>query len=341
MPLVGERLGYRPALDGMRAVAITLVLGYHVLGRPVNGWLGVDLFFVLSGFLITTLLVQEHEETGRVRLQAFWARRARRLLPALFVLLIVYSVATTTAGTFEPLAVLGGVGYFTNLLIGLGPGNDLGHLWSLAQEEQFYLLWPLVLFVALKGRRRAAMLLLLALIGGSQLQGLRHAGDPADSGRVLFMPDTRGLPILVGCLVALAAAEWPRLVRIARSLSPFTLIIVASFAAVGGGVGLFGGGLLVFSVASALLISACTQSGHIAAILGVPPIAYLGRISYGVYLWHMPLILAFGTPMRGSTPELAAAATTILVAAGSYRFVEQPLRRRAPMRTAVVLPQPA
>ena len=153
------RLGYVPALDGLRAVAIVGVILYHGTGHPAGGWLGVDLFFVLSGFLITTLLLEEHGRRGRVDILGFYGRRARRLLPAFFALLAV--VLALTGSVF---GVVAGVGYFSNVVQMGAPESAmppaLEHLWSLAAEEQFYLVWPLVLF----GLLRAKLTLALAVV---------------------------------------------------------------------------------------------------------------------------------------------------------------------------------
>src|SRR5262249_25897924 len=150
MRLVGERLGYRPALDGVRALAITGVVLAHAYRWPPGGGFGVDLFFVLSGFLITTLLLEEHAAHGRISLVDFYRRRAFRLLPALYTLLLVYLAIVVVRGEFtewfRPLSALAAFFYATNLVEATGWGIDgpVRHLWSLAAEEQFYFVWPLL-----------------------------------------------------------------------------------------------------------------------------------------------------------------------------------------------------
>jgi peptidoglycan/LPS O-acetylase OafA/YrhL len=185
-------LGYRPALDGVRALAIACVVLSHTIGFPVTGYIGVDVFFVLSGFLITTLLLEEHARRGTVSLGDFYRRRALRLLPALFALLGVFLAVSIAAvlirgGSLDRalFGVVAGTGYFTNLALAAGPPTEpampgeLRHLWSLAIEEQFYFVWPVVLLVIFDG---------------------------ATAERIGYGTDTHGTPILVGCVLAVALA---------------------------------------------------------------------------------------------------------------------------------------
>src|SRR4051812_42278396 len=150
-PATVSKLGHVPALDGLRGIAIAIVVGYHAFGFPLGGWLGVDLFFVLSGFLITTLLLEEHDRTGRVSLRAFYVRRARRLLPALGAVLALIAVVGPLYYSPGLLASIVASGlYAANIVRGFGQSDFLNatpaaHLWSLAQEEQFYVLWPIAL----------------------------------------------------------------------------------------------------------------------------------------------------------------------------------------------------
>jgi peptidoglycan/LPS O-acetylase OafA/YrhL len=166
------RLGHVPALDGIRGLAIALVVSMHAFGFPAGGFIGVDLFFVLSGFLITTLLLEEVEATGRISLRDFYERRVRRLLPALLVLLIVYSVVEAARGR-SVLPAVAGLFYFSNfsnfLHLTAWRTNALDHLWSLAEEEQFYLVWPPILILLVRWRRLLAPLLLLVLAVRSRI----------------------------------------------------------------------------------------------------------------------------------------------------------------------------
>ena len=211
------RLGYRPALDGLRAVAILLVIAYHD-GLLEGGFVGVDVFFALSGFLITSLLVEEWRERGTIQLGRFYARRALRLAPALSVFVFTVYAAThwlvpSMAGALEGRWALAALLYLTNILTAYGGEYPLGLVsicWSLAMEEQFYLLWPLLLRTALRARLswRVLALLLGALVFACNVLrlGLARRGGEEAWLRIYFGPDTRADAILVGCLLAVLVA---------------------------------------------------------------------------------------------------------------------------------------
>jgi peptidoglycan/LPS O-acetylase OafA/YrhL len=212
-------LGYRPALDGVRALAIACVVLSPTIGFPVTGYIGVDVFFVLSGFLITTLLLEEHARRGTVSLGDFYRRRALRLLPALFALLGVFLAVSIAAvlirgGSLDRalFGVVAGTGYFTNLALAAGPPTEpampgeLRHLWSLAIEEQFYFVWPVVLLVIFRARLRLALLGLGAILILASIQQIRLYLDGATAERIGYGTDTHGTPILVGCVLAVALA---------------------------------------------------------------------------------------------------------------------------------------
>ena len=199
----GPRLGYRPELDGVRAVAILLVVAFHAYGRPESGFLGVDIFFVLSGFLITALLVQEQNLTGAISLPHFYLRRALRLLPALVVAVLGYLVITTADFTVgdtkwpqlaDALEGSGyGIAYVSNVVQAAGvevPGA-IGHLWSLATEEQFYLIWPfaLVLLFRSGASRRTVSIVLGAAIAALFAHRLQLTLSGASRHRMYFAPD--------------------------------------------------------------------------------------------------------------------------------------------------------
>jgi len=201
------RLGHRPSLDGVRGVAIACVVLNHTVGYPGMGFTGVDLFFVLSGFLITTLLLEEHAQNGRVSLGNFYRRRALRLLPALVAFLAVFLVYAAVRGPVRGMnfdealfGVAAGLGYFTNIAMGFEDNAipfELRHLWSLAIEEHFYIVWPPVLFLVLRGRKRLALGVLGVAIVLSVVQQIRLVEDGAISQRIVFGTDTR------------SAASWP------------------------------------------------------------------------------------------------------------------------------------
>ena len=219
---------YRPALDGLRAFAVLAVIAYH-LGFPSRsywapgGYLGVDAFFVISGYLITSLLLGEHRRTGRVQLSAFWGRRARRLLPAVLLLVLVIAVYARAWADPAQLHTLRGDSVATLLYVAnwhfigthqsyfdlFSTPSPLRHMWSLAIEEQFYILWPLVVFGALRatrGRRAALLGLTIAGIAASTVWMAVHF-NPADPSRAYYGTDTRAHSLLVGCVLALFL-EW-------------------------------------------------------------------------------------------------------------------------------------
>ncbi len=350
-------LGYRPALDGVRALAVTAVLLFHG-GVSVmrGGFLGVDAFFVLSGFLITALLLAERDRTGRIRLAAFWGRRARRLLPALLLLLAVVAVAGRYLLPDVEVRllrgdVLAGLGYVANWRM-IYRGSDyftqtaapslVQHTWSLGIEEQFYLLWPLVV-VALGlryGRRALATLCLTGVAGSALAAALLYRPD--DVNRAYFGTDTRAQALLVGCALAalpLTRRWWMGVAAGAGAVGTAWLWTHAT----GTDAWLFRGGLTLaaLAVAAVLAHAVASPAALTARLLALPPLVWLGRISYGVYLWHWPLFQFTSAERTGlSGPALLAARCllTVAVAAASYRFLELPIRHGGWLRRA---PRPA
>lgn len=374
-------LGSLRGLDGLRAIAVLAVVVYHGgLGGLPGGFLGVEVFFVISGFLITAILLAEWGANGRIDLLAFWRRRARRLLPALFFLL-----ATTLA--FAVLVVpdeiarlrvdaLAAVAYATNwhLIAGdqsyfesIGRPSLFVHLWSLAIEEQFYLLWPVVLAGLLRAGRRAALALTLLGAGGSAaLMGLQF--DPtSDPSRIYYGTDTRLTGLLIGAALAFvwvppatglqtagpalsrrmrrkieastrAAGHWGS-VRLGRLLDGVGVIALAVLglyfvAADAFEPFLYEGGLALLTVVTAVLIAAVVHPrAHLGRLLDMPWLRWVGTRSYSIYLWHWP-IFALTRPELDlpldQWPVLALRlGLTALLAEISYRFVEAPIRAGA------------
>jgi peptidoglycan/LPS O-acetylase OafA/YrhL len=330
-------LGYEPALDGVRGVAILAVVGYHAEDLPRSGPLGVDIFFVLSGFLITTLLLQESHQNGSISLRRFFARRALRLFPALAVMLAVFVAGSIARGQFHQKveSVALGVFYVSNIARAWFSPDPmtpaLGHLWSLATEEQFYLLWPIVLATLLRrGARERTVLtvlaLLAALVAVHRLE-LTLAGRSDD--RLFYAPDTHFDPILVGCLAG-AGYTTGLLPRVFRTNRGARLTRIAATGFVGYVLlflsvpnrTLFLGGWVLFEVAVAVLLVSIltTPDCAVAKALRRPVVVGIGRISYALYLWH-PVLLS-GLGVRLGLP------LTFLVAAASTRFVERPFLRR-------------
>ena len=365
----GQR--YMPGLDGLRALAVLAVIAFHEqLGWAPGGLLGVGVFFTLSGYLITDLLLGQWAAAGRLKLADFWARRARRLLPALFVMLAVVTAwvtladrarlaglrgAVAAAATYSSnwYLIIGGQSYFARF----APPAPLDHLWSLAVEEQFYLAWPWLLLAGLVAVRKARRgrpggvawlalpTLALAAASGVTMLALYHPGlDPT---RVYEGTDTRAAGLLIGAALAMA---WPSR-RVASRRRPAAgsarvRMVALDMAAAAGlaGIGLmiwrtgqyspflYRGGLVVLSVATAAVIAAAATPGALTGrVLGWAPLRWLGVRSYGIYLWHYPVIVL--TTPANATENLGRAAgqaaATIAISAVSWRYIEQPIRRGA------------
>jgi peptidoglycan/LPS O-acetylase OafA/YrhL len=347
-----------PAIDGLRALAVAAVFLYHADSSWLpGGFLGVDVFFVISGYLITSLLIAELDQTGRVALLRFWAGRARRLLPALFLLLAVCLLvgATVERGKVAGLPgdALSAIFYYSNWHFVFGhesyfaqfgrPGM-LRHLWSLAVEEQFYLLWPPLFLIVMRVSRRllAPALVLLAALASTAL--MWHLYQPGtDTSRIFYGTDTRAAPLLIGVLLAFAwkpsSLPTGRRPRAPRWLGPASLAglgaVIYMFVTVHDyDVALYRGGFLVLALCAAVLLATVV---HPASVLGrvfaSPLPRWIGERSYGIYLWHWP-ILVFTRPgvdvhlARGILIP-AQAAGTVIVAAISYRFIELPIRTGA------------
>lgn len=352
------RLGYRPALDGLRAIAIASVVLFHTGGILPGGGRGVDLFFVLSGFLITTLLLEEHAERGTISLRSFFKRRALRLLPALVVLLGVFLAVASVAAIVDDrsqgkdlFGVAAGLGYFSNIAMAGEPmthpmPEELRHLWSLAQEEQFYLLWPLSLIVLLRWRSRRVTAIVAAGVALTALRQLQLYVDGASSGRLAFAPDTRSMAILVGCLLALVLARSSRTqAPHVRWLTPVVVPITIGLLFLPAARWMFPGPLLLFSAGcAALIVLVLDTNSLLARLLSLAPMVFLGRISYSLYLWHFPIFVLFGLNTVGRhhavLPALAAIASALVCATASYYFVELPfLRRKRRAGSATALPR--
>ena len=357
----GQR--YLPGLDGLRALAVIAVIAFHEqLGWAPGGLLGVGVFFTLSGYLITDLLLGQWARTGRLALADFWLRRARRLLPALFVMLVVVSAWVTVADRAQLARLRGAVTaaatYWSNWYLIIenqsyfarfAPPAPLDHLWSLAVEEQFYLIWPWLLLAGLICLRRArkglpgavawlaAPTLVLAAGSAVAMLALYHPGlDPT---RVYEGTDTRAAGVLIGAALAMA---WPsrrpapgpraRTLLDAGGLAGLAVIGVLIWRTGQYSPFLYRGGIIVLSVATAAVIAAVATPGtRTGRALGWSPLRWLGVRSYGIYLWHFPVIVA--TTAAYATEDLARAAAqtaaVVIIAALSWRYIEEPIRHGA------------
>jgi peptidoglycan/LPS O-acetylase OafA/YrhL len=348
--LTDHTAGYRPYLDGLRAIAVSGVIAYHLnrLWLP-GGFLGVDLFFVLSGYLITTLLVGEHRRTGRLDLPAFWSRRVRRLLPALLLLLLVISVVTLVGGDEltaasargDMLATLFYVANWRFILTAQSYFNQfvapsaVRHAWSLAIEEQFYLFWPLVtsLVLARLGSRVLAAVALAASIASIAAMWLLFDAS-ADPSRAYYGTDARIYELLIGALLAMALASpgRDRLLRAARPFAvPCLVVVLAAMWLLPDNASIYyHGGGPAFILVGAALIAGLEGGSRLTRLLSLKPIVVIGLISYGLYLWHWPVTLFVGQQMGPTSAPLAAATVvlaTLALAAASYVVVERPIRR--------------
>lgn len=345
---------YQPALDGIRAVAVAAILLYHGGVSVVSGgFLAVDIFFVLSGFLITSLLLAEWAQSGTLNLKEFWVRRARRLLPALLLLLAVillvslfvagrqgetmrtHSVATLFYAS-NWWFIAEGSNYFDQF----SDPSPLRHTWTLAIEEQWYLLLPLFLLGVLswlKHKRWLAVIFLVLALGSATLMGI-VANDGAGQTRGYYGTDTRVQALLVGAglAVVLTPGVLARLIPYSRWLAIGGLTVAAAMLVFISeqSTWLYRGGFLVFAIAvAAILIDVSARpTGLLARGLSITPVVWLGKVSYGVYLWHWPVYL-FLTPERvgvtGIPLLVVRVGVTIGIATASYYLVELPIRQGA------------
>ncbi len=344
-------MGYSAALDGLRACAILLVLGYHLRLVP-GGALGVDVFFVISGFLITSILLSEWRLRGAISLKRFYLRRALRLLPA-FLLCVgfIFAIQTTLipvrARTFTTGALVSSLLYVFNWFI-LSAHNvfrPATHFWSLAVEEQFYLLWPIILVLLLKLKRsprQLATLTLLAAFAASAWRAWLY--DPNDDYWILrcyFGTDTRSDGLLLGAALALARdAGLPQLkARVVSLLTILSITIIGVTvllcAPLDKGIhadALYYGQFTVFALASAFLLAVAVDRrlGLLHRILTTRVLVWIGRISYSLYLFHFPVIEYGNKFVRTTHPHalsLLLVAVSFAVSALSYYAVERPILR--------------
>jgi peptidoglycan/LPS O-acetylase OafA/YrhL len=341
------RLGYRPALDGLRGVAVSLVMVSHLAPATLSsaGDIGVLMFFTLSGFLITTLLIQERETSGRVDLPQFYKRRALRLLPALIVLLMVLLaldvVVGSQAGYRRP--ALFTLFYVANWAIIHGVDfNHINHTWSLSIEEHFYLLWPLTMVLVLRNHDKHA-LLWVAIAGAAASWAWRVVlwSSGASLPRVIYGTDTRLDGLLIGCLLAIVGYQrirhisWPLILAALVGVGSPLLVRTDAFH--------FAVGYAAVGLGTAVVIAACLVGQRIASVLETQPLVWVGGISYGLYLWHLPVygaVFKFGGAFPYPVQAVIAVALSLAIAALSYRLVEKRflrLKRRASVRTVPVV----
>ncbi|MDZ8201153.1 acyltransferase family protein [Microbacterium sp. SSW1-59] len=355
-------------LDGLRAIAVGLVVIYHLFPGTLlaGGFVGVDVFFVISGFLITSLLLREHRATGRISLGDFWRRRARRLLPALALVVTVCASAAWMIGgdvlvrlgaqvigaftfSYNWISVAGGTGYFSAATPEL-----FRNFWSLAVEEQFYVVWPLVLplFLLLpRAWARVGAALALAVASAAWMGVLVASGG--DLTRAYFGTDSHAFGIFLGVGLAFGIAPLRRRLSVGAVPVWMRSGAVRTTAVVIGSVGLLGilliaslppadttatfpGALAAASIGAALVTLAGVWPGSpLGRHLDARPLRWVGERSYGIYLWHWPLLVLLVAAMEGTGPDagvpvgigLLTLALTLVLSGLSYRFVESPVRR--------------
>lgn len=344
-------------LNGMRAVAVVSVLAYHIWPTVFpGGYLGVDVFFVISGFLITTLLLREKDSSGRIDLLAFWKRRARRLLPAL-ALVVVASIAGARLANEELLVgiqrqVIGALTFSTNwveIWAGSDYFADANHalfqtLWSLAVEEQFYLFWPVILLGLVSFMKstwaRFAFAAVAAVVSSSLMAYLY---DPQSSTRVYYGTDTHSFGLMIGVALAFAFAgagsvfeseAWLKI----RSFIGFTavLALLVMFVVLDSAYPFaYRGGILIASLITAAAVATLPgKIGLFTRFCQLPVLDWIGERSYGIYLWHWPVLLILKSFPAASAEgylqyvglPVAAVAITFLLSEASYRWIESPVR---------------
>ena len=356
------------SLDGLRAVALLIIMGYHFgVGWLQGGFFSLDIFYVLSGYLITGLLLGEYRKRGRIKLSAFWLRRARRLLPALLIVLVVVTLVIRLAeptGLYPDLRMssLSALFYFSNwwqiassgnYFVATGVVYPLTHTWSLAVEEQFYLVWPLVVLAVMHFSRAFArgvrVLLVLSVAGavGSALEMAFLYSPTANITRLYFGTDTHAQSILVGSVLAcsMTIIQMRRgnegMAPAAKSVTFRWLLVVLGLAGFAGTLTLtytltgtsavdYRGGFMLSALSAAAIIigAVCVPGGPIAWFLSLRPLVWIGTVSYGAYLWHYPVFIFLDearTGLTGITLLIARFATTFALAAASYYLVERPV----------------
>jgi peptidoglycan/LPS O-acetylase OafA/YrhL len=337
---------YSPQLDGLRGIAISAVLAQHLFETHFRGaWVGVDIFFVLSGFLITSILINEQQSTGRISFKNFYGRRALRLVPALLVgialtgLLTAFGLTPFKSADAFGHAAIPALFYFANFTNHETMGT-LVHTWSLSVEEQFYLLWPIVLtFIVLRlhpAKRIAIILLLIAAFAGTRFY---FESQNVSWWNLYRWFHTRADELMAGALVACATAAWPQ--QIASAIRKLKLPTYAAIAFVAyifitaksDQRWLYQWGFTVIAGCCALIVftSQFDTNGLLARVLQTKPLVWLGKRSYGVYVYHVPVIwvIAHHIHFPGGKDGMILAlltkvAATLALSWASYRWIETP-----------------
>ena len=352
----GKRLRYMPGLDGLRAIAVIGIIIYHLNKQWLTGgFLGVDTFFVISGYLITSLLLKEYEETGIINLKNFWLRRLKRLVPAVLVLLLVVGIATLLFKSEDIVRVkhdiIAAIFYVSNWWYIAKDVNyfeqfsfmPLKHLWSLAIEEQFYLFFPVVLITLLLTiKKYRNITLIFWIISLLSLMLMIVISQPhLNHSRVYFGTDTRLQTLLLGVILAFLwppfklKAEPPKVLQRAIDgvgLFGLAFLILLFFTVQDESDWIYDGGFYIISAMTLLIIASVVHpSTLVSKLLGNPLFVYIGKRSYSLYLWHFPIIsFVHSHFIAGQIPfyvYIVDIILTVLCAEASYRYIETPFRK--------------
>ncbi len=349
-------MGYQPGLDGLRAISVIAVVFYHAgFSWMPGGFLGVEVFFVVSGFLITSLLIEERDTTGGVKLRQFWMRRARRLLPALFSVLIAIGIWVALFGTAQQQSdlhrdYLPGIFYFANWgqIFGgaqyFGNFSPLRHLWSLAVEEQWYLLWPLAFVLITRRSKRtvdAGRSILLAAVVVMVITWWLASPTLLTSDRTNFLylsTLTRSSGLLLGAGAAFVWRPWRAKTAVSSragvtlnvaGLGATAVLVYAFTSAHLTDRSIYRWQLAVVSMLSLVVVASVVHPAAVAArsFFSLSPLVALGKRSYGVYLWSWPISVLCGAYDGSWTRFIAAMSITIVVSEFSYIYIETPIRK--------------
>ena len=350
----GRLHAYRPDIDGLRALAVSLVVVFHAGAAWLpGGFIGVDVFFVISGYLITSLLVAEHQRTGRISLKAFWSRRVRRLGPALFLVIAVVlpasmvwlsRIGTETGPTAKAAlaTLLLNANHFFMLEAGdyfaaAAETNPLLHMWSLSVEEQFYLFWPLGLVALLRWRSAKILTPAVAVALAAALAVAAWGWQAWSAQAQFYLMPSRAWELLAGALLAVALRrdEARQRVSAGETSAAATLGLgLILFSALGcSGLWGFPFPLGIAPVAGAVLLiwaGAARPGNAVSCLASLPWVVYLGRISYPLYLWHWPmLVLTRGQRLWEPSPwaDVGSVVVAVFAAAATYEAVEKPWQR--------------
>ncbi|WP_076418269.1 acyltransferase [Paenibacillus sp. FSL R7-0273] len=348
---------YMPGIDGLRAISVLAVIAYHFnMKWAQGGFMGVGVFFVLSGYLITDQILQEWAINHSLSIKKFWIRRLRRLLPAMVFMLLAVTLWLLFTDPARLISLKGDIAssifYMNNWYLifhkvsyfeSFGPASPIGHLWSLSIEEQFYMIWPLAIWFVLKlsPRRGELMLfiLILSFVSAVAMAALYVPGT--DPSRIYYGTDTRAFAILIGAALAAGWPSWKRSERLSASsrrlldiTGGIALVIILVLICLTNEYddSLYPFGFLFLSLISAAVIAVLAHpASRLSGILGCRPLAWIGKRSYSLYIWHYPVIILMNANSANERPGLIQMllqfTVIVLLAVVSYKYIEEPVRR--------------